>query len=97
MSENRKQGNAQIPREAIQGAAGEKANYELGVAAVQEDERGNVVITNIIKCKQPIDAMKAQVPDFSNVKALAGGLKETLQKGSKEPSQQSSKEKSERE
>lgn len=86
MSENRKQGNAQIPREAIKGGAGLDAEYELGMTAIQEkDEKGKIVVTNLAKCKEPIEAMK--IPDFSNVKAHTGGLEITLNKGQQETSE----------
>ena len=87
MSENRKQGNAQIPREAIQGAAGEGAAFEFGVAAMIKDKEGKMVITNMSNTKEPFKELNALAPDFSKIKALDGGLKETLRKGSKEKSE----------
>ena len=75
MSVNKKQGNAQIPREAIKGAAGLGAEkeFDLGMIALQEENgKGKAVVTNIQKCTEPIKAMST--PDFSNVKVYDGGL-----------------------
>ncbi len=83
MSVNRKQGNAQIPREAIKGAAGLGAedNFELGMMAIQEkDQKEQIIVTNISKCKEPIQAMKT--PDLSSVKVHSGGLNDKQPKTS---------------
>ena len=83
MSENKKQGNAQIPREAIKGAAGLGAekNFELGMMALQEENgKGKILVTNIQKCKEPIKAMST--PDLSNIKVHNGGLNNKKEKNS---------------
>ena len=83
MSENKKQGNAQIPREAIKGAAGLGAEkeFDLGMIALQEEKgKGKIVVTNIQRCTEPIKAMST--PDFSNVKVHDGGLNDKKQKNS---------------
>ena len=81
MSVNKKQGNAQIPREAIKGAAGLGAeeNFDIGMMALQEEnEKGKIVPTHMGKCEGPIQAMKT--PDFSSVKAYDGGFEEVSNK-----------------
>ena len=82
MSVNKKQGNAQIPREAIKGAAGLGAEKEidLGMIALEENGKGEIVVTNMHKCTEPIKAMST--PDFSNVKVHDGGLNDKQQKTS---------------